>query len=63
MKLALAMIVRGTDAEADNLTTALNNVSPYVDGIFITSTYLPGKEPNQRVESVAKAFGAEVSPF
>ena len=63
IKLALALIVKGTDAEAELLDRCLENVSPYVDGIFITSTYKKGEIPNQRVREVAEAYDAEVSTF
>lgn len=58
MKIALAMIVKGSDAEADVLRRCLENVSTHVDGIFITVT-----QPNEAVETTAKQFGAVVSSF
>lgn len=58
MKLALNMIVKASDQEADVLKRCLTSAAPHVDGIFITIT---GK--NKRCEQVAKAFGAEVSYF
>lgn len=57
------MIIKGTDAEAELLDRCLENVSPYVDGIFITSTYKKGEKPNKRVQEVAGAYDAELSTF
>lgn len=58
MKLALAMIVKGSDEEAKVLRRCLKSVSPYVDGIFITIT-----QPNDAVEKVANQFKATISHF
>lgn len=58
VKLALAMIVKASDDEADLLSRALNTIADHVDGIFITIT---GK--NDRVDEVARMYGAKVSYF
>lgn len=63
MKIALNLIVKGTDDEALLLDRCLENVSPYVDGIFITSTHKKGEEPNKMVEKIAKLYKANVSTF
>lgn len=63
MKIALALIVKGTDDEAKVLDRCLENVSPYVDGIFITSTHKKGQKPNKAVDKVCKKYGAHVSYF
>ncbi len=63
MKLALAMIVRGTNDEAELLQRCLENLSPYVDGIFITRTHKKGEKPNAAVGNVAINFGATLSDF
>jgi len=63
IRIALALIVKGTDSEAELLDRCLENVSPYVDGIFITSTYKKGDKPNKRVQEVAEAYDAEISTF
>ncbi len=63
MKLALAMIVKGTDEEAGMLDRALACVSPHVDGIFITSTHKRGEEPNKRINDVCAKYKANVSYF
>ena len=56
--IALALIVKGSDKEAESLNTCLQNVSPYVDGIFITIT-----QKNEKVEGVAKNYNAIISHF
>lgn len=58
MKLALCLIVKPTDQEADYLKRCLENAAPYVDKIFITIT-----GNNERVENTARLFNAEVSRF
>lgn len=40
-RIALAMIVKGTDDEADSLRTCLESVAPFVDGIFINVNSIP----------------------
>lgn len=57
------MIVKGDDNEAILLDRCLTNVGPYVDKIFITSTYKKGEEPNKQVEKIAKLHKAELSTF
>ena len=61
MKIALALIVKGTDKEAKLLDRCLENVSPFVDGIFITSTYRKGEKPNENVEKIAKLYNANLN--
>jgi len=58
MKIALAMIVKGSDEEAEVLSRCLSYASKYVDGIFITIT-----QPNEKVKQAAELFGATVSHF
>lgn len=62
-KLALAMIVKGSDDEAVLLDRCLSNLGQHVDGIFITSTYKKGEQPNKQVEKIAKVHGATLSTF
>lgn len=62
-KLALAMIVRGTDEEAKLLGRCLSTLAEHVDGIFITRTHLPGQKPNKDVADVAAAYKAHLSDF
>ncbi len=38
-KIALCLIVKGTKDEAEFLNQCLDNVSPYVDAIFVTETF------------------------
>lgn len=58
MKLALAMICKGSDEEADLLSRCLASIRPYVDGAFITIT-----QPNERVEEVCKTFDCVTSAY
>lgn len=62
-KIALAMIVKGADSEAVFLDQCLKNVSPHVDGIFLTSTYKKGQAPNEAINLVGAKYGANVSYF
>lgn len=57
-KLALAMIVKGSDQEAIVLDRCLKNVSPNVDAIYITIT-----QKNKKVEEVCKKYKAVISHF
>jgi tetratricopeptide (TPR) repeat protein len=58
MKIALAMIVAPTEEESVHLEKCLSNVSPHVDGIFITIT---GNSPH--VKSVAEKYNAVISYY
>lgn len=58
MRLAFCAIVKATDEEAVLLDRLLENVSPHVDGLFITIT---GK--NKKCTDVANKYGANVSYF
>lgn len=44
MKIALAMIVKSTEDEALFLRQCLDNVRPFVDGVFVTATYKKGQK-------------------
>ncbi len=63
MKVALSLIVKGTDEEAILLDRCLESVSPFVDGIFITSTHKKGDKPNESVAKIAKLYNANLSTF
>lgn len=63
MKIALALIVRGTDTEALLLNKCLESIAPYVDGIFITRTHLKGEQVNKAVGNVATSYNAHLSDF
>lgn len=54
IRLALAMIVKPTDDEAELLERCLLSVSPHVDGIYITQA---GPAKNKRVSEVTEMFG------
>ena len=58
IKIALAMIVKGSPSEAILLDDCLSNVSPHVDGLFITVT-----QPCQEVEDVVKKYNGVLSHF
>lgn len=62
-KIALAMIVKGADSEAPLLDRCLENMKPYVDGLFITITHKDGEKPNRAVFDVCTKYGAYVSYF
>ena len=63
MKLALCLIVKSDDNEANDLARCLGRTVSFVDKIFITITYKDGEKPNKKVEDIAKMFGAEISYF
>lgn len=51
MKIALAIICKSTEEEALFLRQCLDNVRPYVDGVFVTATYKAGqKDTTQFIE-------------
>jgi len=57
-KLALAVITRDTKEDAVLLDRLLNNVSPYVKGIFITTDTKTGE-----AKKIADKYGAVMSEF
>lgn len=63
MKIALALIVKGSKEEAVFLERCLHDISPYVDGVFVTSTSKEGETKNAEVDSVGKKYGAYMSYF
>jgi glycosyltransferase involved in cell wall biosynthesis len=63
IKLALAMIVKGSDDEAECLKTCLSYVAEYVDGIFITRTHKVGEKLNKKVADVVNLYGGQLSDF
>lgn len=62
-KIALAMIVKGADSEAELLSRCLESVSEHVDGIFITATYKKSTEEADTVLAIADSYDAETSYF
>jgi glycosyltransferase involved in cell wall biosynthesis len=63
MKIALAMIVKGSDSEARVLDRCLHSLRHHVDGIFITRTHKPGELPNLAVGKIAHKYNATLSEF
>lgn len=63
MKIALAMIVKGSPEEAEVLNRCLDNIIPYVDKAFVTATYKKDKKEIGDVVDVAEFYGAQVSDF
>lgn len=57
IKIALAMIVKGTDEEAALLDRCLDNVQPFIDGIFVVNTFKKGGMINTKVRDVVEAHG------
>ncbi len=60
MKIALCLIVKPTDEEAELLDRCLESVHNYVDGIFITQA---GDKKNKNVTDVIKKYGGTESFF
>lgn len=63
MRIALAMIVKGSNEEAIMLDRCLESLAPFVDGIFITRTTSEGEKKNAAVANVALKYGAVLSDF
>lgn len=64
MKIALAMIVKESDEEANLLDRCLKNVSPHVDGIFVAVTYKSGfTRESEMMNAVLKKHKANVAYF
>lgn len=63
MKIALALIVKGSNDEALLLRRCLENMSQYVDGIFITRTTKKGEKKNSAIANVCNEFNAHLSDF
>lgn len=56
IRIALAMIVKGSKSESDALYRCLQNVLPHVDGAFITVTHEKGKKRNRDVDDTCALF-------
>lgn len=63
MKIALCLIVKGTNKESLLLDQCLESIEPYVDGLFITRTTKKGEKRNAAVANVALKYGAVLSDF
>lgn len=59
-KVALCLIVKGTDDEAIHLSRCLKSVSKFVDGIFININTKSGQKASQGVIDVANEHKANV---
>jgi glycosyltransferase involved in cell wall biosynthesis len=55
-KLAVALIVKGTDDEAPLLEKCLKSVHKHVDGIFLNVNHKEGAEASRSVLDVARAY-------
>jgi hypothetical protein len=60
LKLAAALIVKGTDDEAPLLEACLKNLKGHVDQFFIDINALEGNKPSKKVLDVAKKYKADV---
>lgn len=56
IKVALCLIVKGSDSEADHLKRCLTSVKGHVDGIFLNVNAKPGHKPSKKVMRVAREF-------
>lgn len=63
MRIALAIICKGTPSEARLLNRCLENMSPYVDAIYLTFTYTDQNEVSPESYRAAKRYKAVVSEF
>lgn len=60
MKIALCMIVKGSEDEAAHLERCLQNIHKHVDGIFINVNAPKGQKPAQAVLDVARGYTEHV---
>jgi glycosyltransferase involved in cell wall biosynthesis len=60
-RIALALIVKGSDDEAGHLKRCLTNVAPHVDGVFLNINTKPGHKPSPKLMRVAKSFDATIT--
>ena len=60
LKLAAALIVKGTDDEAPLLEACLKNLKGHVDQFFIDVNSLEGIKPSKKVLDVAKKYKADI---
>ncbi len=68
MKIALAMIVKGTEEEAGLLDRCLESIAPHVDQVFITITHTKGVDTikdagYQACRNIARKYQAYNKPF
>lgn len=62
-KIALAMIVKGDPREAELLDRCLENIKPFVDGIFVTVTYKDLIAETGCVEDIVLKHGGNWNSF
>jgi len=55
-KLAVILIVKATDDEAEHLQRCLESVKDHVDGIFLNINHRAGQKPSKKVIEVAEQF-------
>lgn len=58
VKVALCLIVKGTDDEANHLSVCLENVYQYVDGIFLNINVPKGQKVTPRLIKLVKQYNA-----
>lgn len=63
MKIALCLIVKGVDSEADVLARCLRYANNAVDEIFVTVTHEKGVKPSQKVYDVCNTYKCVTSKF
>lgn len=63
MKIALAILVKGVDSEAEVLDRCLHYASKAVDHIFITVTHEANEIPSQKVYDICNKYGVTTSKF
>ena len=59
-KVAVCLIVKGTDDEAPLLRSCLESVHKHVDGVFLNVNHRKGEKPSQAVLDVANEFTSNV---
>ncbi len=63
IKIALCLIVKGSDEEATPFSRSLCHATPFVDKTFVTITHKKGEKPSQEVVDIAKLYNVEISYF
>ena len=60
MKVALCLIVKDDDSEADHLLSCLTSVQSHVDGIFLNLNRKKGLKPSKKLREVLSNFKANI---
>lgn len=63
IKVALCMIVKGTEDEAEHLRRCLQSVAPHVDGIFLGVNYRPSKTSTSPSGKLLNVISQELDEF